>query len=149
MKDKKLIYENEIRNLIKNFLFESPLNERLGTDPEGLAYKAPTGLHNKTIGPQSNRDNSTKFDQPGPDPESDLEELEGTLEPAIDTIEIVSLGSGISSRPSDDIIEDEGYIPANPEELKCVVSSLMADVANKDIEQTWNSIVKTLKELEG
>ena len=132
--------DDVVKILIEQLLFENSLNERLGTDTEGL--------NNTGVGPQSSSRMGI-FDQPGPDPEKDTANLE-KIEPSIISKSLVSVGSIVDEVPSEDQIFDDNYVPSNYQEMSNVASYLIRQLEDeKDINKSWNIITNALVKIKG
>lgn len=133
-------YKILLNSLISNLLFENNLNERLGTDTEGL--------NNTGVGPQSSSKMGI-YDRPGPDPERDKKDLED-MDIAISAQNIVSVGSIVDNIPNEDAILDKNYIPQNYDEMGNVTSYLIKQLEDvNDIDKSWKIVTSALKKIKG
>ena len=133
-------YNSLLNSLIKNLLFENNINERLGTDTEGLGLGDNNTQSSKRMG---------MFDQPGPDPDADRAELED-MDIAISAQNIVSVGSIVDNIPNEDAILDKNYIPQNYDEMGNVTSYLIKQLEDvNDIDKSWKIVTSALKKIKG
>ena len=132
--------EKALQILIEGLLFENTLNERLGTDTEGL------GLGDNGVGPQSSK-RMGMFDQPGPDPDADFANLE-KADMAIKAQNVVSIGAVVDEIPNEDALFDKNYCPTNYDEMGNVASFLIKRLEDvEDINKSWEIITKALKKI--
>ena len=132
--------EKALQILIEGLLFENTLNERLGTDTEGLSPG------DNSIGPQSGA-RMDIFNQPGPDPEADSAELE-KADMAIKAQNIVTVGAIVDDIPNEDALFDPNYTPTNYDEMGNVASFLIRSLEDvEDIDKSWKIITTALKKI--
>ena len=131
---------NAVKIIIDDLLFENKLNERLGTDTEGL--------NNTGVGPQSSSKMGI-YDRPGPDPDSDAKDLEN-LDSIINAKNIVSVGSIVDEVPDEDSILSKDYLPSNFEEMSNVTAYLIRQLEDEeDVNKSWEIITKALLKIKG
>ena len=132
--------EKALQILIEGLLFENKLNERLGTDTEGL------GPGDNSIGPQSGA-RMDIFNQPGPNPEADSAELE-KADMAIKAQSVISIGAVVDEIPNEDALFDKNYCPANYDEMGNVTSYLIRSLEDvEDINKSWVIITSALEKI--
>ena len=131
---------NAVKIIIDDLLFENKLNERLGTDTEGL--------NNTGVGPQSSSKMGI-YDRPSPDPDSDAKDLEN-LDSIINAKNIVSVGSIVDEIPDEDSILSKDYLPSNFEEMSNVTAYLIRQLEDEeDVNKSWKIITKALLKIKG
>lgn len=131
-----MLNEANLRNLARSILFSDKINEaQMG--PSNSNSGEFTSIH------------YGMYNQPGPDPDSDREELHADNEP-IETNYVASVNYVEPTYDIDHIMSDD-YYPSSKSDLKKATNVYIdASISTNDnIEDVWNTIKKEIENFTG